>query len=159
MLQRKIERLSDRYEAHKIVDMPLDVFVSMAKEMHEESDFADEELSIEYLARLIHHPEVFAMAVFDVRSKKYVGMLVGMISRAFFGPTIRANDFGFFVQKEHRGSMAALFLLQKFEKWAISNGAKKIYMGSTTKVDVDKYKRFLIKSGYKEVGFMAKKEV
>jgi len=150
---------NERYEFHDLLNVNPGIVLELAKAMHEESDFSDEPLEMSYLYRLFNHQDVFAKAIYDKKSEKYVGGLIGSVSKAFFGPVIRASDFVFFIKQESRGSAAAAFLLKEFEDWAIKKGAKKIYMGSTTGINVEAYCKFLFKFGYKDIGFIAKKEV
>ena len=64
------------------------------------------------------------------RGGRVQGFLFGMVSYPHFSDDLIANELGWFVSKEYRGSLSSLKLVLEYEKWAISKGCSFISMSS-----------------------------
>lgn len=63
------------------------------------------------------------------------GALSGILTELWFAPGVRvAAELAWWIDEQHRGSIAAVGLLRAFENWAQENGAKAISL-SDLKVD------------------------
>lgn len=81
-----------------------------------------------------------------------IGAIAGGIDAFWFGDTLHAFDFSFYVLPDKRGGSAAFRLLLAFEHWAKAKGAVEIDIGITTGISEDKTQRFYEKMGYVQTG-------
>lgn len=82
------------------------------------------------------------------KNDEIVGMLIAMISQCFFSYDVQASELAWYIDKNHRKTRQAVKLLDWYEDWAKSNGAKLANMMNiegTPKSIVNLYER----RGYK----------
>lgn len=138
-----------RYE-----DIP--ALVRLGRAMHAESpryrDCNFDERKIENEARfaiegggLLGEPRVLFVAE---HNGELVGMFAGYLTHHWFGNDAIASDQVFYVAPEHRGSFAAVRLLDAFEAWAVASGAKEIGPWISTEVAPEAVARFFERKGY-----------
>ena len=123
--------------------------------MHAESPrFAPMDFSYDKVAALITKLiEVPVGCVLVVEERgKIIGMLGGVVSEQFFGSSLTASDFAWFVAKEHRIGSPALKLLARFEQWAEQRGAFEVAIGIGTGVQAQRTKDLLKLWGYEDSG-------
>ena len=66
--------------------------------------------------------------VIDVDGKA-VGILFAMMTSVWYSPSTKvAHEMMWWVNEEHRGTIASIKLLRTYEKWALDNGANLIAM-------------------------------
>ena len=66
--------------------------------------------------------------VIDVDGKA-VGVLAAMMTSVWYSPSTKlAAEIMWWVNEEHRGTIASIKLLRTYEKWALDNGANLIAM-------------------------------
>jgi len=129
--------------------------VYLAEKMHGESAYADMPFDFEFVAQRIYSEIIQSEDGFGLIAYKDtnpVGMIGGGLATQFFGPTLFAFDYGWYVTPKQRGSSIAVRLLKKFEKWAEKRGAKEIHLGVTTGVSPDRTAKMFDRMGYKYVG-------
>lgn len=129
--------------------------VYLAEKMHGESAYADMPFSVEVVAQRIYDQVILSEDGFGVIAYKDtnpVGMIGGALATQFFGPSIFAYDFGWYVTPKQRGSSIAIRLLKKFEKWAKKRGAEELHLGVTTGVNPEKTAKMFERMGYTYVG-------
>jgi len=63
---------------------------------------------------------------------RIVAVMVGVATPAWFSQDMMATDLALFVEKKHRGSMAAIRLIRDFLRWAKDQGVKQIRPGVST---------------------------
>lgn len=101
--------------------------------MHATSSFADMDYSAETVERFVHGLiESDQFAVVAEQDGKVFGLMLGAVTESWFGGSKVANDFALYVTPEHRGSSAAVRMVQQFVGWALSRGAKQIRPGVST---------------------------
>ncbi|MBN1843973.1 MAG: GNAT family N-acetyltransferase [Deltaproteobacteria bacterium] len=88
-----------------------------------------------------------------------VGMLGGYITDYFFCDKKVACDMFLFVDRKHRGSSAALRLIQTFRNWAIAHEACEICLSTSTTVNTERTERFYKKMGFTCVGGIFKQRI
>jgi GNAT superfamily N-acetyltransferase len=88
-----------------------------------------------------------------------IGFMLGVVHETIFNNIIRASDIGVYVTPPHRGNKIADALVKRFETWAISRGAKQIWLGQTTNHKIENTKSFYERLGYTVVGVNSVKEV
>jgi GNAT superfamily N-acetyltransferase len=133
-------------------------FIALAREMHGESEERDGNFNPEKLRSLVCMKDVFC-AMSRNADGEYIGFFIGSLNSNFWGNDVTADDMAIFVKPSCRGSSAGVRLIQAFEKWAIENGAKRIYLAQATGVAVDKTTRLFEKLGYQIVGSVTRKMV
>ncbi|CAB4199481.1 hypothetical protein UFOVP1326_50 [uncultured Caudovirales phage] len=137
-------------ELHDVADI-----VELGVEMHAESprfapmDFNRDKVAA-LITRLIDLPIGCVLVVEE--GGKIIGMLGGVVSEQFFGASLTASDFAWFVSKPHRIGAPALKLLSRFEQWAAERGAFEVAIGVGTGVHADKTKALLGRWGYEDSG-------
>lgn len=119
--------------------------------MIEEAEFKDAAPSSDKLKKLFKVPSAIAFGA--IKDGKLIGFIAGMQQEYFFSNRQKVGDLGFYVLPEYRGCSAALKLIRKLEGWAKDIGVNDIYIGQTTKVNIDKTKQFYERLGYQTVGF------
>jgi GNAT superfamily N-acetyltransferase len=88
-----------------------------------------------------------------------VGYMAGVVHFTLFNDIVRASDVGMYIIPEYRGGTIITILLARFEEWAISKGAKQLWLGQTTGNRIDLTKRFYERKGYTVVGVNCVKEI
>lgn len=83
---------------------------------------------------------------------KMIGGLTGVIGPHFHCSALGASLLGCYVLPEHRGSLAAIKLLHGFRRWALTNGAVRIYVGVTSGIDMARTDRLLRRLGFRVTG-------
>lgn len=96
----------------------------LAEEMHPEGDYKNvpfcREMYENFLS--IALPQDQYCLFLCEKDGEIIGAVMGSVFCYLFSPLIQAADMGFFVKKEHRGSMAAPLLEKKYREWAVEKG-------------------------------------
>lgn len=135
----------------KISEDRFDEFFNLVIKMVEEAQFKDAKPSKDKIQKLFKVPNAIAFGA--VKDEKLIGFIAGMKHEYFFSEKQRIGDLGFYVLPEYRGCSAAVKLIRKLEGWAKDMNVDDIYIGQTTKVNIDKTKQFYERLGYQTVGF------
>lgn len=88
-----------------------------------------------------------------------IGMFAGYLSDYFFCDERVACDMILYVDREHRGSSAAVRLIKAFRDWAGERGAREICLGVSTNVNRETTGRFYEKMGLFQVGALYKQRL
>jgi len=129
----------------------------MASLMHQESPvYKDLTLDEAKLLDLCHlavaHPELATILVATHSDGRIIGMLGAVATQEYFGPDTTTCDLFLYVLPEHRGSMAALRLIKKYQKWAEDLGATRINLGITTGLFLKETGRLFEAAGFTHSG-------
>jgi GNAT superfamily N-acetyltransferase len=130
--------------------------------MHEHSVYRDMPLDMDKVFRQLSAcgnivpDRYFSMAVLG---DTLLGGFYGHVRRTFFCDELLAHDMGWWVTKTRRGSAAAVLLLADFERWAREQGAKKMMVGQSTAIDIDKTTRLYEHCGFRVIGFNTVKDL
>lgn len=139
-----------------------DQVLDIAREMHALSIYADMEFDTAKVDKQLSlcgtsvKERYFKIAV---RDGVVLGGLLGSVSPTFFCDELLAKDLAWMVTENKRGYGAALKLIGDFEEWAKSMGAKKVMIGQSTEMDIEKITKLYLHLGYRLVGFNTVKEV
>jgi len=142
-----VVRYSKQYE---------DDLKKIATAMHQEAvRFCNQSLNLNKLIRIAndHYCGLY------LKEGKPVGAMLGYAGNSFFGDDILGSEIGLFVFPEHRGSLAAVRLVQDFEKWCKEQGCAEINVGSSVQVATDTVEKLYNKLGFVTRGFVAYKEL
>ena len=130
----------------------LDTFVSLGKRMHNESiepyPPIDPDFMQKYLEMAVSMPEIFLFAIAEDDGVP-MGMVAAVAGPYSFSPEIRAASDLLFVLPEHRGSRAAIKLVQKFKGWSDSVGARTANLSVATGVSPERTGRFFELMGFR----------
>lgn len=138
-------------------DLP--AILELGGRMHLESRFKALPFDLGKVAgifeRLISGAGIVMLAEVDGR---IVGGIAGIVLEHWFSTTKVAQDFGLFIEPEHRGGMLAVRLLRKYEAWAFEQGAHAVEMGINTGVHVEQTAKLLELMGMRQVAVLHAKE-
>ena len=128
--------------------------ILMSKEMHEESQFSeldyDQNVFIDWIANAMVNPNYY-LGGYTIDGK-LAGALLGDVSQTYFGKDKVAINRNWYVRPEFRGSLAGIKLLKDFEKWAKEQGAKRVYGGTSTKINTKGFDQIMNRLNYQVVG-------
>lgn len=139
-----------------------DEVIEIARNIHATSVYADmpmeEDWLLENLMNYGRNPATFFELVVNSSGECYGGFL-GTCSRTFFCRQKLARDMGWWVKPEKRGTGAAILLLRSFEGWARAQGARKVMIGQTGVIDIEKTTRLFEHCGYTVIGYNTVKDL
>lgn len=114
---------------------------------HEESRFGRYPLNPDKLrtaiAESIRFSNVSCVLLAEHHSDGAVGMLAGYVTSPRFADVRVAQDHGFYVLPEHRGSSAALKLMIAFRRWAENRQAVELCINQNVDIDQARFNRFM----------------
>jgi GNAT superfamily N-acetyltransferase len=90
--------------------------------------------------------------VYESRSGRLDGMMIGHVAEHFFSLEKTAADVLLFVRPERRGAIAAARLWTAFRDWAQRAGATMLSFGTLAGIDPERSRRFYTGLGMTEVG-------
>lgn len=94
-----------------------------------------------------------------VREEEVLGGFYGHVRRTFFCDELLAHDMGWWVKQTARGSMAAILLLSDFEQWAREQGARKVMVGQSTEIAIERTTKLFQHCGFRLIGFNTVKDL
>lgn len=142
--------------------IPSDIprMVDLGRVMHAESPrfnrmAFDGERAAATIARLIDMPEGFAW-VYEDADGQVVGGLLGLVMPQWFSHELTACDIALFIEPAHRGSMAAVRLVNTYRAWAHDQGVEPgmVQIGILTGVEVEGTERLLQRLGWQRAGLV-----
>ena len=160
-----VARIRARFAKIQIVDFTIeyvDQVLAGAAEMHRNSIYRDMALDPEKVVRqlascgTIVPDRYFRLAV---RDGKVLGGFFGHVRRTFFCDDLLAHDMGWWVLEHARGSAAAILLLDDFEYWARGQGAKKVMVGQSTELNIERTTKLFEHCGFRMIGFNTVKDL
>lgn len=92
------------------------------------------------------------------KDTQVVGIIGGIASQLFFVKETIAVEMFWFVDKENRGGIGAMRLLDAFEEWA-SREAEAIHFAYMENIHPERMKEFLEKHGYSKLETIYRKKV
>lgn len=125
----------------------------LGRRYHAESSFANSayspfKVSI-LLARLISGQGCVIVAEKD---EQIIGGIAGVVIEAWYSTEKVAHDFCLFVDEKHRNGMLGTRIVRKFIAWAHRNGAKRIQMGITSGIHVERTAKLYAALGGRAIG-------
>ena len=110
------------------------------------------------LLNLFEQPNIFCV-LGQNEGGEYVSFFLGMVCQQFFGNDWVATDLAMYVHPDYRGGSYFVRMTKEFEIWARNVGAKEIYLGQSTGINIEKTKSMFERLGYQPIGYSAKKEL
>ncbi|WP_167365638.1 GNAT family N-acetyltransferase [Pseudomonas saponiphila] len=128
--------------------------------LHEISSYSSMAFSPEKSAAFLHELINGAGVVFvaEVNGEVVGGMAGGIIDQ-WFSDDLIAYDYSLFVEPSKRNGVVAVRLIRAFQEWAKIKGAKQIYMGIGTGVNVEGTTRLYESQGLRNVGPLLMMEI
>jgi GNAT superfamily N-acetyltransferase len=129
------------------------LLMSMGERMWHESDHFKRHphdlQTIKDLSHAVNTNPYYECFVAELNGKP-VGMWVGYMHRVWFShaDVMAVSDLVFYVDKEHRGTSAAIRLLRAVETWGAAMGAVENTVGLSSGIDTEKTTCFFEKMGY-----------
>lgn len=127
--------------------------LEIGESLHSQTSFAvmsyNKDKAKAMLEALIDNDQFFMVA--EVRGE-LVGAMAGYVSQPWYSDDFIAHDMTLYILPEHKGSILAVKLIEKFTQWALSRAVKQIRPGVETGCvgeAADKLYRLL---GYQYVG-------
>ena len=87
------------------------------------------------------------------------GVMFGVCQEYWFGPDRVAMDMMLYARPSARSGVFIKRMVERFEEWALSCGAKRVMLGVSTGVEIDRKDRLMKHFGYKVLGGMYGKEI
>ena len=129
--------------------------LALGRRMHEESELAFLPFDPDKLRGFLHHiardPDHYCAYVVEHRGR-LAGLLVGQVMEYFFCRERLCDDMLLFVERDQRGSVAALALVRAYLDWARDKGAREARVAISTGIDIDRTGAFLERQGFRRVG-------
>ena len=126
------------------------VLIEMGQRMWEESDrFKRHPLSIEKLKQLANWVHTVPnVKCFVAEKDEIIGIWVGVLNPFWYSNDTLVSDIVFYVDKQYRGSSAAMRLVVAADTWAKEMGATENSIGLSSGIDTEKVMCFFEKMGY-----------
>lgn len=128
--------------------------------LHAESSYSEIPFDVAKVAKtmedIIDHLGVIFVAE---RGDVIAGGIAGGVTEHWFSNERVAFDYSFFIHPEYRHGSAAARLMTAFFEWARLLGAKKVRMGITTGIHVERTAKLYRAMGFHEAGQLFQKEL
>lgn len=140
-------------------DLP--ALLDLARAMHEESPrYRDIAFSAEKVGQLIlqlhGHPLTGTLLVADLDGE-IIGTMWGYLAEYFFSEERMATDVLIYIAPAHRKGRTARRLVEAFETWGVSRGARNIQLGVSSGINNVGCARFFERIAYHTTGFSLSK--
>ena len=136
--------------------------IELGERMHRESAYAflpfDHGKVTQFMTGYMDNPETHCGLVAE-EGGVIVGMLAGYLTDYFFCDEKVACDMVLYVDRESRGSSAAMRLIYAFRDWARACGARELCLGVSTEINPETTGRFYEKMGLSRSGGLYKERL
>ena len=130
----------------------LSASLALGKAMHQESRYKNMGFSETKITQLLTNQNCFCALAKS--GENYIGFIFGLIQESWFCEEKIGFDLGLYVLPEYRGKgLAALRLIQSFERHCKSKGCSQISLSSSASIYEEKALRLYEKLGYIKCGF------
>lgn len=129
--------------------------IMLCRALHSEStyyrlqSFDEEQLEVS-LSNVVFNEH--SIALLAIQHNEMIGFFIGGLTYGLFNKELIAFDYSVYVVPQQRNGRTAIKLIKAFEAWAISKGAKRFRVGTTTAINTDKISRFYEFLGFKACG-------
>lgn len=131
--------------------------IKMGRAIHAESRFRNYNFSEARILKLLDNPNVFC--AFSFKEDQAVGFLMGIIQPIWFSEDKAGFDLSLYIVPECRGGTYAVRLIKEFELFCKQNGCVEVNLNSSAEISTETALRLYKKLGYKECGFITRKEI
>lgn len=132
--------------------------LELGRAMHEESRFRSYPFADERILHLLERPNVFG--AFSMQRENITGFFLGVVQAMWFSDIRFGFDLALYIKPEfRRRTLDPVRLIGEFEKFCREQGCSEVNLGSTAEISTDSARRLYARLGYKECGFVARKEL
>lgn len=138
----------------------VETLVEMGERIMQESEYRGLTYSsdkIRQIAQLCMDGRMYGIVA--VSHDRIVGVLVAMITEAWFSSGLVSSDLIVYVTPDSRGGFAFILMVHAYIAWAAKAGAQIIFLRTSTGVEPEKTARLYEKTGFKQVGGIFRMEV
>lgn len=139
--------------------------IDLGEGVHRQSNYMHMLYDKQYLAQwakvALRDPDFCLLTAeqdYPGKEPSMTGFFVGCVQPLYFNGQKQAVDLILFAVEDKRGMLAAKYLIEAFEKWALSKGAVIIDLGITTGIREERTAKFYETLGYKRTGAIYRKE-
>jgi GNAT superfamily N-acetyltransferase len=100
------------------------------------------------IEQTIANPNATCILLAQTDAGGIAGFLAALVTAPRFTDVLVAQDHGFYVLPEHRGSSAALKLLIAFRRWAENRKAVEMSINQNVDIDQKRFDRFMRHLGF-----------
>ena len=129
--------------------------IALGRRMHAESEFSFLPFDTAKLRRFLHHiagnPDHYCAYVVE-HDGRLIALLVGQAMEYFFCHESLSDEMLLFVERDQRGSVAALKLVHAYLDWSRGKGVREARVAISTGIDIDRTGDFLERLGFRRVG-------
>jgi GNAT superfamily N-acetyltransferase len=119
---------------------------------HESPRFSHSAFDSERCLKLLHTLTNSEDGLVLVVGDEPIGMLLGLVSEQFFSADRLAQELVVYMLPEHRGGRDVVRMIQAFEAWAVSRGAREIALGVSTEVETERTAALYRRLGFHNSG-------
>lgn len=101
----------------------------------------------------IHDPMMCAF-VWEREPGLIAGLYMGRVGPWWHTEELAAFDIAFYIDPDHRGGWGARPLYRAFRDWARSKGAKTIWPGTSSGIDVERAAGFYLRQKLEKIGYV-----
>ena len=139
----------------------IDGLIAIGRLLYRESAMAFLPFSEEKMRRLADYyfarPETHCVLIAE-QAGEIIGLFAGYITQYLFNSERLAMNTFIYMRPDKRG-FASVKLIRAFEGWARDRGVRKIGVGMSAGIKVDRSARLFERLGYAAVGYTLKKRV
>jgi len=140
----------------------IDILLEMNFRMHHEGAYAFLPFDFEKVRKLIRsfiaNPDTRCVFVAE-EGNTIAGLFMVYLTDYFACNEKLACDVVLFVDKQYRGSTAAMRLIKAFHDWAIAHQAREMCLGISTNINAERTGKFYERMGFTHVGGIYKERL
>lgn len=119
---------------------------------HESPRFSHSAFDMDRCLDLLHKMTNSEDGLVLVVGDEPIGMLLGLVTEQFFSADKLAQELVVYMVPEHRGGRDVVRMIQAFEEWAVSRGAREIALGVSTEVNTERTAAMYRRLGFVDSG-------
>lgn len=147
-----------KYKVREGREDDIPTLIQLGERLHQESAFKHMDYNYVKVATLlmmgIKGQNGLFLRVITNGEDKPVGMLGGQVTTSYFGHDSVANDMSLSIDPPHRGRcfVAIQEVVSQYHKWARENGAKRIYLSTSTGIEAENTAKLYETLGFRKIG-------
>ena len=119
---------------------------------HESPRFSHSAFDSERCLKLLHTLTESPDGLVLVVGEEPIGMMLGLVSEQFFSADRVAQELVVYMLPEHRGGRDVVRMIQTFEQWAATRGAREVVLGVSTEVSTERTAALYRRLGFTDSG-------
>jgi len=128
--------------------------LEIARAFHQESNFRNVPFSEKKMLSLFEwaiSSPAYMFVVFE-DDGEIIGGFMAYLDHFYFSDAILATDLALFVIPEKRGRVPIRKVLQMYRSWALTHGAMRINIGSSTGISTERVEKLFALLGFERTG-------